>query len=95
MNHVTFSPAAVADLDDIWDYTAEQWGLAQAELYIDSKTDACIGLAHGDRKGRAVDIRNGYLKYAIKRHLVFFRTSESGISVIRVLHQSMDIGQNL
>ena len=95
MNHVTFSPAAVADLDDIWDYTAEQWGLTQVEHYIDSIRDACIGLASGNRQGRAVDIRDGYLKYVIKRHRVFFRTSESGISVIRVLHQSMDLDQYL
>lgn len=95
MKHVAFSPAAVADLDDIWDYTAEQWGLEQAEHYIDSIRDACIGLARGERQGRAVDIRDGYVKYAIKRHLVFFRVSETGISVIRVLHQRMDIDQYL
>ena len=27
MSHVTFSPAAIADIDGIWDYTAETWGL--------------------------------------------------------------------
>ena len=95
MKHVTFSPAAVADLDGIWDYTAEQWGLDQADHYIDSIRDACIGLARGDRQGRTVDIRDGCSKYAINRHLVFFRASESGISVIRVLHQRMDIDQYL
>jgi len=50
VNRVTFSPAAIADLEGIWDYTAEQWGLDQADLYIDSIRDACIGLANGEKK---------------------------------------------
>jgi len=29
------SPAALADLDDIWRFTAETWSLDQADTYID------------------------------------------------------------
>jgi hypothetical protein len=31
--HFVLSPRAQADLDDIWDYTADRWGLDQAETY--------------------------------------------------------------
>ena len=95
MSHVTFSPAAVADLDGIWDYTVEQWGLDQAEHYIDSIRDACIGLANGEKQGRIVGAREGYLQYAVMRHLVFFREVGAGVTVVRVLHQRMDPGRHL
>ena len=34
------SPAAQADLSEIWDYTAEHWGEAQAERYTRRIRDA-------------------------------------------------------
>lgn len=95
MSRLTFSPAAVADLGDIWDHTAEQWGVDQADRYTDSIRDACLGLADGKIQGRRVDIRDGYLKYFVGRHVVFFRPQDGGIDVIRILHQSMDVGRHL
>lgn len=62
MSRVTFSPAAIADIDGIWDYTAETWGVDQAEHYADDIRDTCNALAAGLKKGRAVDVREGYLK---------------------------------
>jgi plasmid stabilization system protein ParE len=32
--HFVLSPQAQTDLEDIWDYTADRWGLGQAETYI-------------------------------------------------------------
>ena len=34
MKGLLLSPAARADLEEIWDYTARTWGKAQAERYI-------------------------------------------------------------
>jgi toxin ParE1/3/4 len=34
MSRYVLSPRAQADLSDIWDYTAERWGVDQAEAYI-------------------------------------------------------------
>jgi len=31
--HFVLTPRAQADLDDIWDYTADRWGLDQADTY--------------------------------------------------------------
>lgn len=43
----TFSPAAVADIGAIWDYTAETWGIDQADRYVDDIHGACVALAGG------------------------------------------------
>lgn len=95
MSRVTFSPAAIADIDGIWDYTAEMWGVDQAEHYTDDIRDTCNALAAGGKKGRSVDVRDGYLKYAVGKHVVFFVMAGDGIAVIRVLHQQMDAGLHL
>jgi toxin ParE1/3/4 len=37
------SPRAQTDLGDIWDYTADRWGLDQAETYTrDQKSNASL-----------------------------------------------------
>ena len=95
MSRVTFSPAAIADIDGIWDYTAEIWGVDQAEHYTDDIRDTCNALAVGEKKGRPVDVREGYLKYAVGKHFVFFVMAGDGIAVIRVLHQQMEAGLHL
>lgn len=92
---LTFSPAAARDIAAIWDYTAETWGMDQADRYVDDIRDACLALAKGERSGRKVDVYEGYLKYPVGRHLVFFRATPPGITVIRVLHQSMDTERHL
>jgi len=90
MSQVTFSPAAIADIDAIWDYTAEMWGVDQADHYTDDIQNACDALAAGEKKGRPVDVRDGYFKHAVGKHFVFFVLARQGIAVIRVLHQQMD-----
>ncbi|MBU3032415.1 type II toxin-antitoxin system RelE/ParE family toxin [Paracoccus marinaquae] len=95
MNRVTFSPAAISDLNDIWDYTATEWGPDQADRYTDDIQDTCCSLARGEKRGRTVDVRDGYIKYAVGRHFVFFRTNGAEIVVIRILHQSMDVARHL
>lgn len=95
MSLVTFSPAAAADLDNIWDYTVEEWGADQADRYTDDIRDTCHSLARGEKRGRDVDVRKGYRKHPVGRHFIFFRTTDAGIEVIRILHQMMDVGRHL
>jgi toxin ParE1/3/4 len=92
---LAFSPAAVADIGAIWDYTAETWGVGQADRYVDDIRSACVALADGERVGRRVDFLDSYLKYPVGRHLIFYRQDGPGIVVIRVLHQSMDVDRHL
>ncbi|MBB4191262.1 plasmid stabilization system protein ParE [Rhizobium aethiopicum] len=45
MKVLVFSPAAVDDIDRIYDYTEEKWGQGQAEDYIFALRDDCEALA--------------------------------------------------
>lgn len=95
MKALAFSPAAAADLEHIWDYSAERWGADQADRYMDEIRDACLGLASGTKQGRPVDVRPGYLKYAAGTHMVYFLDRGDRLDVIRILHQRQDVSRNL
>ncbi|CAN7205342.1 Plasmid stabilization system [Neorhizobium galegae bv. officinalis bv. officinalis str. HAMBI 1141] len=89
------SPLAEEDLEDIWGYTVETWSWEQAERYHDELISTLEGLAAGRKLGRPVDIRQGYFKYSVGAHCVFYRFSESAIDIIRILHQKMDVSRHL
>lgn len=91
------SPAAQADIADIWDYTLQHWGFEQAERYVLGIRNACRELADGTRTSRPVDdIRPGYRKAAAGSHVLFFRMTDTGlVDVVRILHQRMDVGRHI
>lgn len=97
MKGYLLSPAAQADLNQIWNYSARHWGREQADRYIFRIRDACEALADGRRQGRAIDdIRPGYGKLAVASHFLFYRITDAGlIDVIRILHQRMDVASRL
>lgn len=94
---LVFRPAAVADLDAIWDYTANRWGTEQADAYLSDLHAVCSALARGERIAQdAAHIRPGYRKLRCGRHLVFHRGQPDGrIEIVRILHERMDVALHL
>ncbi len=97
MSSSIFTRAALADLNEIWDYTAEHWNPDQANRYVLAMRDASAALAEGKARGRPIDdIRAGYLKYAVGAHFLFYRLTDGGvIEIVRILHQRMDASTRL
>ncbi len=96
MAEVRLRPAAVGDLSDIWAYTCEKWDVEQAEVYLNALGAEFERLSHHPKLGPACDsIRSGYRKRLIGRHLIFYRVTASGVEVVRVLHASMDVDDEL
>ncbi len=97
MKRLRFSPAALADLDLIWEYTAANWGDDQAEKYIRKIQNACTGISLESIHGSSAEyIRSGYRKVPIGSHVLFFRPTEDGaFEIVRILHQRMDVGTHL
>lgn len=52
MKALGFSPAAQADIEGIWDYSADRWGPDQADRYTDEIRDACLASRASGRGGR-------------------------------------------
>lgn len=95
MKAIRFTPAAEADLEAIWDYSAEHWGIAQADRYTDDIRDACVALASSEKRGRSVDIREGYRKFSTGSHMIYFIERADMLAVIRILHTSQDVQRHL
>lgn len=92
------SPAARADLEQIWDYTHDRWGADQAEEYLRELQHAIERAATNPRIGRPCDeIRPGYRKLAAGSHTLFYRLTPAHdvVDVVRVLHQRMDVDRHL
>jgi toxin ParE1/3/4 len=96
MAEYRLTPAAERDLESIWRYTVRQWGIAQADRYLDCLTAAFAELADSPEMAPSCDhIRPGYRRWGVARHMIYFRVTEDGIAVIRVLHDRMDAPRHL
>jgi len=88
-------PLAEADLEGIWTYTEERWSPEQADSYVRGLLDAFAGLAAGTKVGRPADVREGYSKYVVGSHVIYYVQGEDGIEVVRVLHGRMDVSRHV
>lgn len=96
MAEYRLTPAAERDLESTWTYTAEQWGVDQAERYIDLLTASFAELANSPRSAPSCEhIRPGYRRRSIEQHVVYFRITKYGIAIIRILHSRMDAPRHL
>lgn len=89
----TLTNRAKADVKEIGRYTQERWGREQRNTYI-TKLDACFRqLAANSSTGKECnDIREGYRKFAVGSHVVFYRhLNGDTIEIVRVLHGRMDV----
>jgi toxin ParE1/3/4 len=84
-------PAAEGDLEIIWEHTYQQWGIDQAHRYIDILFAAFAELAESPKSSPACDhIRQGYRRRSVERHMIYYRISDDGIVIVRILHDRMD-----
>jgi toxin ParE1/3/4 len=96
MAEYRLTPAAEADLAGIWTYTRQQWGVEQANEYVDVLTTAFGELALSPRTAPACDqIRPGYRRCRVERHMIYFRITDFGIAITRILHERMDASRHL
>ena len=66
------SPRAQDDIAEIWDYTAQRWGIEQAESYIRDLQATLELLAENPALGRSAEaIRAGYRKHLSGSHVIF------------------------
>lgn len=89
------SPQAIADLEDIWRYTAQEWSPDQADTYVHALMNAAANLAKGKSVGVRTHVRAGYWKYAVGAHMLYFTKSADNINIIRILHKRMDVVSHL
>lgn len=87
------TPRAAADLDEIADYTFEEWGPAQMEDYLRSLNKRFEWLARNAFAGRERDdVHPGYRSFPEGSHIIFYIISDEYVDIIGIPHKSMEIG---
>ena len=56
---------------------------------------AIEGQASGRHVWQKSNASEGYWKYSVGRHVIFFRNPEGFLDIIRILHEEMDMNQHL
>jgi len=91
MSNYKLSRLAESDLHKIIISTIETWGSDQAKVYAENLDSALVKLAQYPDFGR---LRNELYpdarSFPIQKHIVFYRVTDNGIEVARILHQRMD-----
>lgn len=84
-------PAAHARLDEIYDYTFETWGDAQADRYMRGFSDAFAAIARREILWRPVPAEFGDGWYARhEHHLIYWRLLPDGaLGIVTILHERM------
>lgn len=83
---------AVLDLKSIGIYTQNTWGIQQRNRYLSALDKGFYALAANYMKGQDCgEIRMGYRKYQVGKHVIFYREIDASlIEIVRVLHERMD-----
>ena len=83
---------AKEDLQKIWLYTLDHWGVKQADDYIRLIIKKFEWLAENPKAGQArYEIKPGYFCIPIGSHLIFYILTEQQPDIISVVHQKSDI----
>jgi toxin ParE1/3/4 len=95
-HHFKIQPEAEKDLEAIWNYSVENWGINKALEYLDGLDNVFRMLTNNP------NISNLFQEFIPpvrihhhKSHLIVYIVEEERIVIIRVLHESMSLDKQL
>lgn len=96
MLKLSVTPKAESDLTGIWLYACEEWGMNQADKYLDQLEEGIKQLLGHPLLGADYShVFPGYRRLQVEHHALCCQVLESGVLVVRVLHEDMDAPQRL
>lgn len=91
-NKYVLSREADNDLEEIFDYTFEEFGFNQAVKYLGEIDDVFVKLTNTPEIGRTRnEIKKSLYSLPIGNHVVFYRIQKEHIRIVRVLHGAKDL----
>lgn len=85
------SRKAAQDLDLLYHYSAAQFGDGQAEQYLLELEHAFLRLVDFPLLGKEVEhLRPNLRCYVHRSHTIYYKPSQGGILIVRVLDQRMN-----
>ncbi len=90
------NPKALSDLETIYHYSFQEWGIDQAERYQDEIYDGMNRIVSHPKIGRSFIFElHNYRIFTVKSHSIYYRLNENQIFITRILHKSMDRKKHL
>jgi toxin ParE1/3/4 len=92
---IKLTPMAQSDMESIFMYGFIHFGEEIAHNYVKKMDDAFNYLRSYDIGLSRKELGEDICTLPVGKHVVFFRTDEDDIIVIRILHHSRDFGRHL
>ena len=90
------SSKAAVDLEGIYQYTILNFGLKQAQNYLNGLHARFANLADHPALGSSADqLAPALRRYEYQSHVVFYKPAGDSVLIVRVLHESMDFPRHL
>ncbi|EFN4431380.1 TPA: type II toxin-antitoxin system RelE/ParE family toxin [Escherichia coli] len=94
MKEIELTPKAEEDLEAIWDYSFRQFGIVQADAYIGRIAAVFDVLAMHDIGTHRPELGDNISSLPVEQHMIYFVSSQSVVTVIRILSQSQDMARH-
>lgn len=89
---LVWSIDAEDDLVAIWRFGAEEWSPDIADAHANVLWRVCSRLTQNPELGKSrSELAEGLRSLPANPHVIFYRTSDSAIEIVRVIHQSEDV----
>jgi toxin ParE1/3/4 len=86
------SVAAEKDLKQIWRYTAQHYGTAQADSYTDALQSGCQKITKNPTGYRAIRLANHDIRiYRCEHHYILYLVTDPGVVIIAFFHERMNL----
>ena len=97
MVKISFRQKANEDLNNIWNYTYENWSEAQADKYYATIKFTCKEIGKNPELRKIYNgVSENLLGIKIEKHIIFYTSvSENEVEIVRILHERMDLKNRL
>lgn len=93
---ISLKPKAEEDLEHIFAYSFNNFGLARAEEYLEKLNKTFGLLAESPKLGRKQDsISKGLRAFESGSHFIFYRFNSKQLIILRILHKSRLFAKHL
>lgn len=95
MRTIELTPKATEDLESIWLYSFEHYGEVKADNYVSRFSDIFSVLTMHSIGTPRPELGEGISSLPIEQHVIFFLSTQTSITVIRILSHVQDATRHL
>jgi len=90
------SELAKLDIEGVWEYTARTWSVGQADKYFQILIKGIETICLHPEVGRSIgEVKKGHRMLESGSHLIIYKEKNDEIYIDRILHERMNIEEQL